>query len=71
MHFGFTIDSSDIYLWDINLLDTDLDLLDADIPSKRLEDVLLVSKTSSRRFENMSSRCLQDMSWRLLKTSST
>ena len=64
MHFGFTIDSSDIYLWDINLLDTD-------IPSKRLEDVLLVSKTSSRRFENMSSRCLQDMSWRLLKTSST
>ena len=64
MHFGLTIDSSDIYLWDINLLDTD-------IPSKRLEDVLLVSKTSSRRFENMSSRCLQDMSWRLLKTSST
>ena len=36
MHFGFTIDSSDIYLWDINLLDTDLDLLDTDIPSKRL-----------------------------------
>ena len=71
MHFGFTIDSSDIYLWDINLLDTDLDLLDTDIPSKHLEDVLLVSKTSSRRFENMSSRCLQDMSWRLLKTSST
>ena len=61
MHFGFTIDSSDIYLWDINLLDTDLDLLDTDIPSKRLEDVLLVSKTSSRRFENMSSRHLQDV----------
>ena len=27
MHFGFALDSSNIDLWDIDLLDTDLDLL--------------------------------------------
>ena len=27
MHFGFALDLSNIDLWDINLLDTDLDLL--------------------------------------------
>ena len=27
MHFGFTLDSRNIDLWDIDLLDTDLDLL--------------------------------------------
>ena len=36
MHFGFALDSSDIDLWNIDLLDTHLDLLDTDIPSKRL-----------------------------------
>ena len=34
MHFIFAIDSPDIDLWDIDYLDTDLDLLDTDIPSK-------------------------------------
>ena len=47
MHFGFTLDSSDIDLLNIDLLDVHLDLLDTDIPSKYfvyLQDVL---KTSS------------------------
>ena len=34
MHFGFPLDSSDIDLWNIDLLDTRLDLLDIDIPNK-------------------------------------
>ena len=32
MYFGFALDASDIDLQHINLLDTDLDLLDTDIP---------------------------------------
>ena len=63
---GFALDVSDIDLWNIHLLDTDLDLLDTDIPSKHfvcVQDVLKtslpeqffvfqdVSKTSSRRFQ--------------------
>ena len=47
MHFGLALDSSDIDLWNKDLLDTHLDLLDTDIPSKYfvcLQDVL---KTSS------------------------
>ena len=28
MHFGFSLDSSDINLWDIDLLDIDLDFWD-------------------------------------------
>ena len=47
MHFGVALDSSDIDLWNKDLLDTHLDLLDTDIPSKHfvcLQDVL---KTSS------------------------
>ena len=55
MHFGFALDSSDIDLLNIDLLDTHLDLLDTDIPSKHfvcLQDVLKnsshVFKTSSR-----------------------
>ena len=31
MHFGFAMDSSDIDMWDIDLLDKDLDLLDTGI----------------------------------------
>ena len=34
MHFGFTVELSDIDLWNIYLLDTHLDLLDKDIPSQ-------------------------------------
>ena len=42
MHFGFALDSPDIDLLNIDLLDTDLDLIDADTPSKHfvcLQDV--------------------------------
>ena len=56
MHFGFALDLSDIDLWNINLLDTHLELLDTDIPSKHfvcLQDVL---KTSSKDLFKMSSR---------------
>ena len=31
MHFGFAMDSSDTDMWDIDLLDKDLDLLDTGI----------------------------------------
>ena len=33
MHFGFALGSSDIDLWNRDLLDTHLDLLETDIPS--------------------------------------
>ena len=55
MHFGFALDSSDIDLLNIDLLDTHLDLLDTDIPSKQfvcLQDVL---KMSSRHVLETSS----------------
>ena len=42
MHFGLALDSSDIDLVNIDLLDTHLDLFDTDIPSKHfvcLQDV--------------------------------
>ena len=34
MHFGFALVSRDVDLGNIDLLDTHLDLLDTDIPSK-------------------------------------
>ena len=34
MQCGFALELSDIDLWSIDLLDTHLDLLDTDIPSK-------------------------------------
>ena len=34
MHFGFTLDSSYMDLWNIDLLDARLDLLDTDNSSK-------------------------------------
>ena len=55
MHFGFTLESSDIDLWD---MDTHLDLLVTDIPSKHF---LIFSKTSWQRLQDMSSRRFQDM----------
>ena len=42
MHFRFALDSSDIDLLNIDLLDTHLDMLDTNIPSKHL----FLSKTS-------------------------
>ena len=74
MHFGFALELSDIDLWNIDLLDTHLNLLDTDISSKHfvcLQDVFKMSsrhvfKTllqgkSWRRLQGMSSRRLQDM----------
>ena len=34
MHFGFALELSNKYLWNIDLLDTYLDFLDKDVPSK-------------------------------------
>ena len=55
MHFGFALDSLDMDLQNIDLLDAHLDLLDTDIPSKHfvcLQDALTcprrVFKTTSR-----------------------
>ena len=47
MYFGFALDLSDTNLWDIDLLDTELDLLDTDIPIKHFTCLLDVLKTSS------------------------
>ena len=83
MHFGFALELSDIDLWNINLLDTHLDLLSpdkyADIPSKYFVCLLNIFKTSwrhifktsrgmsSRHLQGMSSRRLQDISSRRLQ----
>ena len=63
MHFGFALELSDIDLWNIDLLDTHLNLLDTDIFSKQfflssrhLEDV---HKTY---FQDVFKTCLEDMS---------
>ena len=74
MHCGFTLDLSDIDLWNIDLLDTHLDLLDADITSKHfcLQDVLKTSssyafKTPSRHVFQTSSRHVFKTYWRRLQ----
>ena len=48
MHFGFALESSDIDLLNIDLLDTHLDSLDTDIPSKHFVSLQDVLKMSSR-----------------------
>ena len=78
MHFGFALELSDIDLWNIDLLDTHLDLLDTDIPSKYfacLHNVFKTSsrhvfKTSSRHVFKTSSRRLQRNNFSSSKTSS-
>ena len=55
MHFRFALDSSDIDLLNIDLLDTHLDLLDTDIPSKYFACLHNVFKTSSRHVFKTSS----------------
>ena len=75
MYFGFALDLSDANLWDIDLLDAELDLLD--LFPRRLEDVFSVIifcdarciqdllrnifKTFSRRFQNAFASHLQDV----------
>ena len=63
MHFGFVLELSDVDLWNIDLLDTHLDLLDLLIPSKYFVCINSVFKTSSRPVFKTSSR-------HVLKTSS-
>ena len=48
MYFGFTLDSSDIDLWNIDLLDAHLDLLESDISSKHFVCLQDIMQTSSR-----------------------
>ena len=77
MHFRFALDLSDLDLWNINLLDTHLDLLDADIPSKHFVCLQDVFKMYSRCFQRKnfsssktSSRRLKDTLRDVFKTSS-
>ena len=56
MNFGSAWELSDIDLWNIDLLDTHLDLLDTDIPSKYFVSFHSAFKTSSRHVFNTSSR---------------
>ena len=68
MHFGFALVLSDIDLGNIDLLDTHLDLLDTNIPSKYLVCLHNVFKTSSRHFLKTSSRHVFKMSSRRLQS---
>ena len=52
MHFGFALELSNVDLLNIDLLDTRLDLLDTDIPSKYFACLHNVFKTSSRRLQD-------------------
>ena len=69
MRFGFALELSNIDLWNIDLLDTHLYLLDTDIPSKYsicLHNVfktssIYVLKNSSRHVFKTSSRRLSDV----------
>ena len=47
MHSAFSLDSSNTNLWDNDMLDIDLDMLDTDIPSQPfvcLQDILNTNK---------------------------
>ena len=78
MYFGIVLELADIDLWNVDLLDTHLDLLDIDIPSKYfvcLHSVFKTSsryvfKTSSRHVFKTSSRRLQRNNFSSSKTSS-
>ena len=74
MHFGLALELPDMDLWNTDLLDTHLDLLDTDIPSKNFVCLHSVFKASSRYVFKTSSRhvfkttsghvfkiCLQDV----------
>ena len=58
MHFGFALELSNVDLLNIDLLETHLDLLDTNIPSKYFACLHNVFKTSSRHLQDMSSRRL-------------
>ena len=67
MNFGSAWELSDIDLWNIDLLDTHLDLLDTDIPSKYFVSFHSAFKTSSRHVFNTSSRYVFKTSSRRLQ----
>ena len=70
-HFGFALDLPDIDLWNIDLLDTHLDLLDTDITSKNFVCLRDVLKTSSRYvFKTSSRHVFKTSSRHVFKTSS-
>ena len=56
MHFGFALELSHVDLLNIDLLDTHLDLLGTDIPSKYFAFLHNVLKMSSRHVFKTSSR---------------
>ena len=71
MHFGFALILSDIDLGNIDLLDTHLDLLDTNIPSKYFACLNNVFKTSSRHvFKTSSKHVFKTSSRHVFKTSS-
>ena len=70
MHFGFALELSNVDLLNIDLLDTHLDLLDTDIPSKYFACLHNVFKTSSRHVFKTSSRRLQRNNFSSSKMSS-
>ena len=68
MHFGFALELSDIDLWNTDLLDTHLGLLNPEISIQISPvSILFVSIKSLRGLQDMSSRHLQDMSSRRLQ----
>ena len=68
MHFGFALELSDIDLWNTDLLDTHLGLLNPKISIQISPvSILFVSIKSLRGLQDMSSRHLQDMSSRRLQ----
>ena len=71
MRFELALELSNVDLSNIDLLDTHLDLLDTDIPSKYFACLHNAFKTSSRHLQDMSLRCLQDMSSRRLQDMSS
>ena len=71
MHFGFALELSNVDLLNIDLLDTHLDLLDTDIPSKYFACLHNVFKTSSRHvFKTSSRHVFKTFSRNVFKTSS-
>ena len=62
MHFGFALELSDIDLWNTDVLDTHLGLLNPKISTQISPvSILFVSIKSLRGLQDMSSRRLQDV----------
>ena len=70
MHFGFALDLPHIDLWNIDLLDTHLNFLDTNIPSKHFFCLQDVFKMSSRRLGRRKVVTLKTYWTHVMKTSS-